>query len=309
MVFRHLNRLFQSLAETRRSVSGILSRVSPGGLSRDSVEDMEALLLSSDMGIQTTEEIVDWLEARAGGRIIRKDLGDYLLSMLRSEKNSVGGGRGKPEAILIVGVNGTGKTTTAAKLAHYFKARNRTVLLIGADTYRAAAVEQLKSWCTLAEVDMVFNESAKDPSSVIFDGLTAARARKIRYAIIDTAGRLHTYKNLMNEVGKMHRVVETKFTDFDVLTYLTLDANLGQNSLTQAKEFDAHTPIDGIIVTKMDGTAKGGIVFPIYRELGIPVKFLGVGETLDDLIEFDAKEYVSSLLGTDEPENNSDSIS
>jgi len=203
----------------------------------------------------------------------------------------------KASAILIVGVNGTGKTTSAAKLAAYYTNLGKSVMLIGADTYRAAAAEQLRQWSVVANIQFVSNESSGDPSAVLFDGLKSAQAKDIDISLIDTAGRLHTYKNLMAEIGKMHKVVTTKFPDFQLETLLTLDANLGQNSLSQAKKFHEQTSVDGIILTKMDGTAKGGIVFPIYRELGIPVKFIGMGETLDDLIEFNAEDYVQSLIG------------
>lgn len=296
MIRSRFARLFQSLANTRKSISGALVKMTSETVSPETIDELESLFLSSDMGIQTTQEILEWLFSRKRKGDIREDLHQYLQSMLTDEIQSDQEEGERPTAIFIIGVNGTGKTTTTAKLAHFLKSENHSVLLIGADTYRAAAIQQLKSWCTIANVDLICNESAKDPSSVVYDGLKAAQARVCKYAIIDTAGRLHTSRNLMNEVEKMYRVAKSKFTDFDLISYLTIDANLGQNSLAQVSKFNEYIPVDGIILTKMDGTAKGGIVFPIYRELRIPVKFIGVGETLDDLVRFNPKEYVLSLM-------------
>lgn len=250
--------------------------------------------------METTDEIVQWLEINAGSASLGIDLRSYLQDLLDAETDEGFSAESDPAVVFIVGVNGTGKTTSAAKLAHLLKSDGIAVMLVGADTYRAAAVEQLKQWCSAIDVPLVCNESARDPSSVIYDGLEAASARDAATVIIDTAGRLHTYRNLMSEVEKMYRIATTRFRKFSTVTYITLDANVGQNSLTQARKFNEHIPLDGVILTKMDGTAKGGIVFPIYCELGIPVRYIGVGETLDDLIEFNAEEYVASLLGVDE---------
>lgn len=245
---------------------------------------------------------MEWLRVHGTERNLRRHLAHHLEALL-----AISGEKGAPSApsqtvILIVGVNGTGKTTTAAKLAHLLKREGHSTLLVGADTYRAAGIDQLETWSRIADIPLVYNESARDPSSVIFDGLKAARSRRFDYAIADTSGRLHTSKNLMNEVAKMLRLATTHFPDFLPVTYLTLDANLGQNSLVQAREFNEHIPLDGVILTKMDGTAKGGIIFPVTRDLGIPVVYLGVGETLEDLIAFDPKQYVSSLVGVEDPD-------
>ena len=198
---------------------------------------------------------------------------------------------------MVVGVNGTGKTTTAAKLAHYYKSLDKKVLLIGADTYRVAAVEQLKIWANRLDVKIIYNEQARQPSGVLFDGLSAAQNQSVDMVIIDTAGRLHTYKNLMRELEKMYLVAESRFPNFNIHSLITLDASVGQNSLIQAREFSDYVQMDGAILTKMDGTAKGGIIFPLYKELGIPVKFIGVGEDLDDLYVFNRQEYIQGLLG------------
>lgn len=303
MILSPFARLFKSLARTRKSISGFLGRIVAGDMSEDKMEALESLLLTADMGVKTAQETLEWFEQREVGEDIRDELKEYLQPMLGNDAGIEDLQRDLPAAVLIVGVNGTGKTTTAAKLAYFLKTSGHRVLLIGADTYRAAAVEQLDGWCTVAGVDMVCNETSRDPSAVMFDGLQAARARDRTHAIIDTAGRLHTSGNLMREVEKMSRVASTKFPEFRLITYLTLDANLGQNSLTQASTFNEHVSIDGIILTKLDGTAKGGIIFPIWRELNIPVKFLGVGETLHDLVKFDSGEYVSSLLGASEQQS------
>jgi len=201
---------------------------------------------------------------------------------------------------MVVGVNGTGKTTSAAKLANYYKSLGKKVLLVGADTYRAAAAEQLKIWANRVDVNIVCNEKSQQPSAVLFDGLTAAQSQGVDITIVDTAGRLHTYKNLMAELEKMYRVVESRFPEYEIHSLITLDASLGQNSLIQAREFANTVQVDGAVLTKMDGTAKGGIVFPLFKELNIPVKFIGVGEDLDDLIVFNRNEYVQGLLGTGE---------
>ncbi|MFQ6675902.1 MAG: signal recognition particle-docking protein FtsY [Fidelibacterota bacterium] len=293
------SKLFDALIRTRRSLSEKMRILTSTTLTRESVEELEALLLGSDVGVPATERIIRWLQTRSKGAVSSQALRDYLTTLLTPENGeSRKEERAERTLILVVGVNGTGKTTTAAKLAFTLKKRGHTVLLIGADTYRAAGVAQLKGWATMTGVKLVCNESSRDPSAVLFDGLRAAQAGKFDTAIADTAGRLHTSRNLMNEVEKMHRVATERFPEFAVLTYLTIDANLGQNSLVQAQEFQRILPLDGIVLTKMDGTAKGGIIFSIVEELGVPVKYLGVGETVEDLVEFDPEAYVSSLLGT-----------
>ena len=298
MVFNPLEKLFNSLKKTRESLSSGLNKLKGKEISAESIEELETVLLMADLGVVCTEDVINKLKKYSNKTNLFDVLHNELLEMITVKyKANVLETDYKASAILIVGVNGTGKTTSAAKLAAYYTNLGKSVMLIGADTYRAAAVEQLRQWSVAANIQFVSNESSGDPSAVLFDGLKSAQAKDIDISLIDTAGRLHTYKNLMAEIGKMHKVVTTKFPDFQLETLLTLDANLGQNSLSQAKKFHEQTSVDGIILTKMDGTAKGGIVFPIYRELGIPVKFIGMGETLDDLIEFNAEDYVQSLIG------------
>ena len=300
MILSRFSRLFQSLNRTRKSFSDLLGKISNDLVPPETMEELETLFLSSDMGIQTTKEIMEWVGSHQGKRDIKQNLCEYLQSILEDNVEPHEKEKRFPAAIFVVGVNGTGKTTSAVKLAFFHKKEKNSILLIAADTYRAAAVEQLRKWSAIADVDLICNESARDPSSIVYDGLKAAETRGKKYAIIDTAGRLHTSRNLMTEVEKMYRVARTKFETFHLITYLTIDANLGQNSIVQASTFKKFIPVDGIILTKMDGTAKGGIIFPIYRELKIPVKFVGIGETVDDLIPFNRKEYVQSLLNIEE---------
>jgi len=301
MVFNRLDKLFSSLRRTRESLSTGLKKVTGIHVTPESIEEFEALLLAADVGVVCTDQIIERLTKDRKKSNLIETLRDELFNMINgkcTDKNQ--DAEGEPRVKLIVGVNGTGKTTSAAKLAAYYSNQRKIVLLIGADTYRAAAAEQLRQWSVTADIQLISNESSGDPSAVLFDGLKSAQAKGVDVSVVDTAGRLHTYRNLMAEIEKMYRVVSTKFPDFRLETLLTLDANLGQNSLLQARKFNEHVPVDGIILTKMDGTAKGGIVFPIYQELNIPVRFLGIGETLDDIIEFNAEDYVSSLVGEDE---------
>jgi len=204
------------------------------------------------------------------------------------------------QVILLVGINGTGKTTSAAKLAGHFARQGESVNLVAADTYRAAAVEQLRQWSQKLQVQLISNEGTRDPAAVAYDGVQSGLARKVDRIIVDTAGRLHTSTNLMRELEKMVRVVTRLTPDVDIL--LTLDANMGQNALVQAREFKQILPVKGVILTKMDGTARGGIAVPMMMEQKLPVYFLGVGEQVDDLIPFDLQSYLKGLAGLDKEE-------
>ena len=218
-----------------------------------------------------------------------------MLSILNS---NILDNQSMPFVKLIVGVNGTGKTTTAAKLAYYYKSKGNDVSLVAADTYRAAALDQLKIWSNRIDVRLISNQSAKDPSSVIYDGMAASNSQNSNIVIIDTAGRLHTNKNLMFELKKMKRTILENFADYSLSTIITIDATLGQNSLFQAKEFLNYIHIDSAALTKMDGTARGGIVFGLNKELNIPIEFLGIGENIEDLEKFDHNHYINSILDT-----------
>jgi fused signal recognition particle receptor len=293
-----IGKIFQALHRTRESVSNAFDKVIQRKVSPESLEELENTLISADMGVATVQAILKVVEKHRKDNLIHK-VSDYLISIL-PQNNNEKILHTNPTALMVVGVNGTGKTTTAAKLAQYYKSLGKKVLLIGADTYRAAAAEQLKIWANRLDVKIIYNEQSQQPSGVLFDGLSAAQNQSVDIVIIDTAGRLHTYKNLMRELEKMYLMVESRFPDFKIHSLIMLDASLGQNSLIQAREFSDYVQMDGAILTKMDGTAKGGIIFPLYKELGIPVKFIGVGEDLDDLYVFNRHEYVQGLLGLPE---------
>ncbi len=293
-----MGKIFKALRRTRETVADAFDTVMKRKVSVESLEDLEDTLISADMGFDTVEAVLGVVENNRKEGFISK-VEDYLVSVLPESQNGQLN-QSKPMVLMVVGVNGTGKTTSSAKLANHFKSLGKKVMLVAADTYRAAAVEQLKIWAKRLDVNIVCNEKSQQPSAVLFDGLTAALSQKADIAIVDTAGRLHTYKNLMAELEKMYRVAETRFPEFEIHALITLDASLGQNSLIQAREFANTVQVDGAVLTKMDGTAKGGIVFPLFKELKIPVKFIGVGEDLDDLYIFNRNEYVQGLLGTAE---------
>ncbi|MBT3300527.1 MAG: signal recognition particle-docking protein FtsY [Candidatus Marinimicrobia bacterium] len=289
-----LNKLFNALQRTRKSLRTAFHSVTGQSISADSMEALEEQLLASDLGLEMTDTILDLAESVKKDEFlskVKKYIVDVVTQVPAFEISKV------PTVLIVVGVNGTGKTTSVAKCADYYTKQGKKVLIVAADTYRAAAVEQLRIWSNRIKTRLIFNEKTKEPSAILFDGLCAAKSEAAELVIVDTAGRLHTYENLMLELEKMLRVVESRFPEFDLKTLLTIDATLGQNSLTQAREFSKKIKIDGVILTKMDGTAKGGIVLPLAQEMNIPVSFVGVGENIDDFIPFDGEEYVEGLLG------------
>ena len=254
-------------------------------------------MIASDVGVITSELIIENLRNNRTDDPI-KLITDILTQHLPNEQQI-------PEitpktVIFLVGVNGTGKTTSTAKLANLLRKQFDNIFLVGADTYRAAAAEQLEEWARRLNMKIISNSQSGDPSAVLFDGLKSAEKNNSDIVIVDTAGRLHTYKNLMSELGKMVRLVNKHYSELNIITLLIIDASLGQNSLIQAREFTRLFKIDGAILTKMDGTARGGIAFPLFEELKIPVMYIGVGEQLEDLIPFDTKEYVKSIIDIDE---------
>lgn len=267
-------------------------------------------MITADLGVETSSYILTGLreETRRGNlknaSDIRGAVEQEILRILEHPQNDAGsrGAPGipakvQPEVILVVGVNGVGKTTSIAKLARYYKDRDRKPLLVAADTFRAAAIEQLDIWATRLEMEVVKQKAGADPSAVIFDGLKAARSGHFDPVIVDTAGRLHTKHNLMTELNKMCRIASREVAGAPHQVLLVIDATTGQNGLSQARQFTEHAGATGIILTKLDGTAKGGVVVAIARELGLPIQFVGIGERIDDLIPFDPRDFVASLFG------------
>lgn len=262
-------------------------------------EALEEALLVADVGVETTEAVVSDFR-RAGAAEIRGAGGE--LSWLKARLRSLLGQdvgvpvRGAPHVVLVVGVNGTGKTTTVAKLAAAARGKGRSVIMVAADTFRAAAVEQLRSWGERLGIDVVSQRAGADPAAVVFDALTAAKARGVSEVIVDTAGRLHTKHNLMAELEKVRRVCGRAVPGAPHEVLLVLDATTGSNGLAQAREFRQHAGATGVVLTKLDGTAKGGVVLAVVKELGVPVQWVGVGEAVDDLLPFSADAFVEALL-------------
>ena len=296
------DKLFSGLSKTRNNMDELeelFRDYAPD--SEDFYDDLEELLVLSDLGVQTAESVVKgmrkltWERRFRKGNEAREGLIELLSKMLETGDGALKIGT-KPSVILMVGVNGVGKTTTIGKLALRLKNEGKKVLLCAADTFRAAAAEQLDVWAQRAGTEIVRHAEGSDPGAVVFDGISAAKARGSDVIIIDTAGRLHNKQNLMNELAKIRRIVSRELPDADVETLMVLDATTGQNGLLQAKQFLETAALTGIVLTKLDGTAKGGIVFAIANELKLPVKYVGVGEGIDDLIPFEPKSFVEALF-------------
>ncbi len=267
----------------------------------DLLEELEEILISADVGFAATEEIMEELRERIkDGRLKEKE---QVMTALREIMTDMIGESEPlqltttPSVLLVIGVNGAGKTTSMGKITKRLRLQGKKVVVAAADTFRAAAIDQLAVWCERARVDMVRQNEGSDPAAVVFDAIAAAKKKQADVLIIDTAGRLQNKKNLMNELAKIDRVIDRELPGASRETLLVLDATTGQNAVSQAKEFGSTAKITGITLNKLDGTAKGGIVISIKRELGIPVKFIGVGEKIDDMQEFDAKDFVSALFG------------
>src|SRR5450432_1760424 len=297
-------RMKQAVSRTRDSLSERIESVvaSTREVDESSLEDLETVLLSSDIGVSTTAEIVDALRECAKRRQIRDGaelrdlLKEQLKAILDAHQAVLPRVSAPPWVVLMVGVNGTGKTTTAGKLAAYHRAQGKTVLLCAADTFRAAAIEQLEVWGQRSGVEVVKTKQGGDPSGVVYDALTASKARGIEVLIVDTAGRLHTKGGLMAELDKMRRVVQRLAPSAPHEVLLVMDATTGQNGLQQARLFTESAGVTGIVLSKLDGTAKGGIAVAIASELRLPVRYVGVGEKIDDLLPFDSGAFVESLL-------------
>ncbi len=293
-------KLFGALKKTKDNFSSKLRVLfSKNKLGDEFYEELEELLIASDVSYTTAQEVVARVKKQAMDERLKDEA--YVTDLLRGiltdilEESEVEPPE-YPCVIMLVGVNGVGKTTTVGKLAHYFLSQGKTVTVAAADTFRAAASEQLAIWADRAKVRIVKHEEGSDPSAVIFDAVASAKAKKTDVVIVDTAGRLHVKDNLMNELRKMDRVVTREYPEADFLKLLVLDATTGQNAVNQARVFDEAVELDGLVLTKLDGTAKGGFVFSLAQELSLPVIFAGVGEKMEDLEFFNSKEFVEAIL-------------
>ena len=297
-------RLKEGLSKTTQNITGKIDQMLGNytKIDEDMLEELEEILITSDVGYETTVEIVDRLRQNLKEKLIdnpaqvKPELKLVIESMLQENQESLRIEE-SPSILVVVGVNGVGKTTSIGKLAHQMKGQGKSVLLAAADTFRAAAADQLTIWAERSGVDIVKHQEGADPSAVIFDGIHAAKKRNIDVLICDTAGRLHNRKNLMQELGKIFKIVEREYPEANKEVLLVIDATTGQNAMNQAKVFKEVAPLSGIILTKLDGTAKGGVVLAITQELKIPVKFIGVGEQIDDLQMFDASSFAEAMIG------------
>lgn len=292
------DRLRDGLARTRQSFLGSLSGVLRGRtLDAAAVEELETALIRADVGVRTTERLLAAVQGENGDMAVRDRLAAEMVAVLDGAASGASVVTAAPRVIMVVGVNGVGKTTTIGKLAARYAAAGSRVLLVAADTFRAAAIEQLAIWSERSGVELVRQQQGSDPAAVVFDGVRAAAARGSDVVIVDTAGRLHTKSNLMEELRKVRRVIAREIANAPHETLLVLDATTGQNGVAQARAFVEALDVTGVVLTKLDGTAKGGIVIAIAAELGIPIRYVGVGESIDDLRDFDARQFVSALLG------------
>lgn len=307
MAGKFFEKLVSGLTKTRNNIVSGLNSIFTGfsNIDDDFYEELEETLIVSDIGVNTTEEILDTLKEQVKELKIKEPMEckDLLIKNIE-EQMDIGKNaydfENQRSVILMIGVNGVGKTTSIGKLASQFKKNNKKVVLAAADTFRAAAAEQLKEWADRAGVDIVSGKEGSDPGSVLFDAISSAKNKGADILLCDTAGRLHNKKNLMEELKKLDRIIEKEYGGCHRENFIVLDATTGQNALVQAKQFKECADITGVILTKMDGTAKGGIAIAIQAELGIPVKYIGVGEQIDDLQKFDAHDFVEALFNVQE---------
>lgn len=301
------SRLVSGLTKTRDNIVSGMDSIFHGftHIDDDFYEELEEVMIMGDLGVQATYDILDDLKEKVKERHIKEpaDCREILIESIK-EQMDVGETayefEDKTSVVMMIGVNGVGKTTTIGKLAGKLRAQNKKVVLAAADTFRAAAGEQLKEWANRSQAELIGGQEGSDPASVVFDAVAAAKARHADVLLCDTAGRLHNKKNLMEELRKMNRIIDREFPEAYRETLVVLDATTGQNALQQAKDFNDVADITGIVLTKMDGTAKGGIAVAIQAELGIPVKYIGVGETIDDLQKFDADAFVNALFAKED---------
>ena len=297
-----LSKLREGLGKTRSALMGGIESVMRSfvKIDEDFLEELEEILITSDVGVGASEEIIDELRERIrDDRIKTRD--DTMAALREIISGMIGESEPlhldtKPSVILVIGVNGAGKTTSVGKISARLKAEGKRVVVAAADTFRAAAIDQLAVWCGRAGVELVKQSEGSDPAAVVYDAANYARAKGADVLIVDTAGRLHNKKNLMNELAKINRVIDRELPGASRENLLVLDATTGQNAIIQAKEFGEAANITGLVLNKLDGTAKGGIVLSIRRELGLPVKFIGVGEKIDDMQPFDAEEFIDALF-------------
>ena len=298
MAGKFFEKLVSGLTKTRNNIVSGLNSIFTGfsNIDDDFYEELEETLIMSDIGVNTTEEILDTLKEQVKELKIKEPMECKDLHIGENAYDF----ENQRSVILMIGVNGVGKTTSIGKLASQFKKNNKKVVLAAADTFRAAAAEQLKEWADRAGVDIVSGKEGSDPGSVLFDAISSAKNKGADILLCDTAGRLHNKKNLMEELKKLDRIIEKEYGGCHRENFIVLDATTGQNALVQAKQFKECADITGVILTKMDGTAKGGIAIAIQAELGIPVKYIGVGEQIDDLQKFDAHDFVEALFNVQE---------
>ncbi len=292
------DRLKSGLSKTRDNFSNVFTA---NEITEDFYEELEETLIMGDVGMEATESILEELRERVKSNHFKKCedcrglLKDIIIHRMETPENAYAFTE-EPSILMFIGVNGVGKTTTVGKIAGKLKTDGKKVLIAAADTFRAAASEQLEVWAKRADVPIVSSEGGADPASVVFDAVSAAKARGVDVLLIDTAGRLHNKKNLMDELGKMNRIIDREYPGVLRENLLVLDGTTGQNAILQAREFNEVANLTGIVLTKMDGTAKGGIAIAIEQQLGVPVKYIGVGETIDDLERFDPVQYVDALF-------------
>ena len=301
------DRLRNGLSKSRNQMNEYMDDLFAAGrpIDEDFYAELEEILVMADVGAETSEEIIEIMKERVSekkwsdaylAKDILKDIFKEKLEMPMDAYFFMN----RKSVILVIGVNGVGKTTSVGKMASLLKNRGKKVLLCAADTFRAGAIDQLKEWSNRAGVDIIAGNEGQDPASIVYDAVAAAKARDVDILLCDTAGRLHNKKNLMNELHKIHTILDKEYPGAYLETLIVVDATTGQNALSQVKEFADVTNVTGVILTKMDGTAKGGIAVGIWSEMNIPVKFIGVGETIDDLDMFKGEEYVEALLGNNE---------
>jgi fused signal recognition particle receptor len=299
-----LDRLKAGVQKTR---AGLLAKIEDAVHGRKEIdaevlEELEYALITADLGARTTAEILERIRDRVSRHLVndaaelKRLIREYLLEILQASERDVSGPQEPPAVIMVVGVNGAGKTTSIGKLAKRLQDEGRKVMICAADTFRAAAIEQLEVWARRTGCEFVRQQTGSDPSAVVFDALQAAKARKVDYVIVDTAGRLHTKTNLMAELEKMRRTAQRVIPGSPHEVLLVLEATTGQNGLEQARKFTESAAVTGIILTKLDGTAKGGVAVAISRELGLPIRYVGVGEQIDDLLPFEPETFVASLF-------------